>query len=463
MRQMSKKIKEKIINNQILYFVLFALAIYVLQKLTFSWGADDVVNSYEHRYNYLSIIGEFKHIFEQGGNWTSRIIVYLVGRLAAQLFSRTTYEIWFVLNSVIFTILAYNIAAIGETEDKKYTKLIAIFSMFFVPFLYFKSAGWYVTMVVYMWPIAAAVVCLRYVMQISTGLKKSIGSKLLIGLLLIYAANLETVAIFMTLVLFGIIILEIIKEKRVKISLVIYELICVAELLFHMISPGQQARYNQEIGYWFVDYETLSFLDKLELGISSTFDLFLFQPNMIFLIFTFLLCYIVWTKYDSTNKRVVASIPFLTTLLLGTLKNITSILFPNIISNINASNTRGVVTVQTCYNFEKYMPIIIIAVVCISIVLSLIMAFDDFNKIMLTEFIFLGGAASRIAMGFSPTVWASGRRTYIMMFYSFSILLILLIGEIMSESDEKKKKVILSFMGVLGTISYIEAMFIPNW
>ena len=72
---------------------------------------------------------------------------------------------------------------------------------------------------------------------------------------------------------------------------------------------------------------------------------------------------------------------------------------------------------------------LVISVVCVCVIMSLFMIFEQ-KMFILTTFIISLGFMSRIIIGFSPTIWAYSTRTFIFMYISIIICLFILYQEI---------------------------------
>ena len=83
---------------------------------------------------------------------------------------------------------------------------------------------------------------------------------------------------------------------------------------------------------------------------------------------------------------------------------------------------------KAAYSFEPVPDIVFLIVIAI-VLLSLYQAFDNKKTFFISFIVLCFGLGSRLMMGLSPTVWASGHRTFFIMFLALIIVLIKIIDE----------------------------------
>ena len=84
----------------------------------------------------------------------------------------------------------------------------------------------------------------------------------------------------------------------------------------------------------------------------------------------------------------------------------------------------------TLFSPKTWVPDIILTLVCLSILFSLYVILENKKTYLLTLFILTLGFASRMIMSFSPTIWVSGPRTCIFMYFSIIITIFILYQEV---------------------------------
>jgi hypothetical protein len=284
-----------------------------------------------------------------------------------------------------------------------------------------NSAGWAATTTNYMWPLALGLFSLIPIRKIWDGEKIKFWQYPLYTLALLYACNQEqTCAIIVCLYLLFTVITTI-RDKKLHPYLLIQTLFTIASLIFILTCPGNYERQGSEISENFKDIGMLSTLDKLGLGFTANFSEIFTKGDLVFLMFTGLIYVYIMTNYKDKLYRVVAAIPFLSILVSHYFRRLTEKFFPFINLFFDEFGTKDVkLTAANCNNLFNVLPIVFSLGITICIVLSLLLIFKKLkNNVALL--IFLAGLASRVMMGFSPTVFVSGERTRI--YFDFAMII----------------------------------------
>ncbi|EGO9501611.1 hypothetical protein DQ176_12745, partial [Enterococcus faecalis] len=82
-------------------------------------------------------------------------------------------------------------------------------------------------------------------------------------------------------------------------------------------------------------------------------------------------------------------------------------------------------------------------------------SFDDKKTAIFLAILMIMGFCSRVIMGFSPTVWASGMRTYYILFIVVAIIVLTAIKEIMKNISPQKKDLLSFNLTMLGISTFI--------
>ena len=258
---------------------------------------------------------------------------------------------------------------------------------------------------------------------------------------LIFASNQEQACaiLFGTYLLFAI--LMIIKNKKIHPFIVIQNILVIASLVFILTCPGNSVRTQTEIENQFNDFEMLTVLDKIGLGLTSTMGVIIDKGNIVFAIMSILIAVNIFLNYKERLYRVVSLVPVFTILSLCYFAKITTEIFP-FFGTLKGLITEEQVmlTAVNCNNMLYVIPIILAAANFICITMSLLLMFKTLNK-NTALLVFLVGLASRLIMGFSPTVFLSGERT--MLFFEFAMIIvsILVWQEIIKKTDKSEKKI----------------------
>jgi len=221
---------------------------------------------------------------------------------------------------------------------------------------------------------------------------------------------------------------------------------------------------------WYPEFESLGFIGKVQLGYTSTLAHLFATPNTVFPLFAIVLCILVYHKYKSLRYRAIATVPIV--LYLVSLSVVTSqmsifdswtISFENVMNWVDSIRyvRSGVVLItQDNYtNLLSYVPVISFTLCALCVLFSLYYAVDksDLEQATFRPYtlilLILVGFATRVVVGFSPTVWASSLRTFIILYFAFIVCIIYLNKELL-ELRLRYEYVIWAIMIIFATASF---------
>jgi hypothetical protein len=118
----------------------------------------------------------------------------------------------------------------------------------------------------------------------------------------------------------------------------------------------------------------------------------------------------------------------------------------------------GIITLQNFTQIQSYVAYFLLYISASLIVILLYLIFDNSWNSLIIIGIYLLGISSRIILAFSPTIWASGERTYAFMFISLIICNIMMFQQIVKVNLLKFSKYFIIFIGTLATMSYLNLL-----
>lgn len=450
-----EKVKEKfnkfLQNGRGAIFVLFVLEIIATMFITPNKFDDEFFISQIQNASILSFVTS------RYTTWTSRVIIEFV--LCFVL--KTSKYLWILIEAGMVTLAAYSISKIFVKDNKKENNIMLMFMVLIYPLNVMNGAGWAATTTNYMWPLATCLFALIPIKKIWNEEKIKLFEYPLYSLALLYAGNQEqTCAILIgCYLLFSVFM--VIKNKKIHPYMVIQSLLIIASLIFILTCPGNYVRNEHEIVENFKDFEMLTILDKVGLGLTATNSILVGKGNITFLLLTTLIVVYVLSSYKEPLYRTVALIPFLSVILLSYIPNTASNLFPFLVSfkkvfmqdqvMLNAGNSN---------NLLFAVPVIFAFVNIGCVILSLLLIFKNLKDNM-ALFVFLVGLASRLLMGFSPTIFASADRTMIFFEFSMIIASIIIWQELIKRTDkqdikiQKKTSLVIKCAGMLQYLNVI--------
>lgn len=337
--------------------------------------------------------------------WSSRLLIE-----AVLVFMVQRVWLWRVLNSLVLTGIAVLCAKLagGEKEPVLGWGLCAM--VLLIPCDVLNEAGWIATQVNYTWPALCALAALLPVKRTLCGEYLPIWEAVFAVPALLFAANQEQFCAALLALLAAGLIRTICIYKRIPWFCALELLLCMGMLVGIVLCPGNKARYAAEIGAWFPNYGELTFAVKAEMGYSSTGFGLIMQKNAMFLSFSLLLAVPVWLKSRNFLTRVISAFPAAASLMLGFFPQTLEVVLPRIARMRNMLGETG--TGATILSPGTLMPDLLLLAIFLCVVYSLFTGLGAQNGWMMLYALCVG-LATRLVMGFSPTIWASGTRTFI--------------------------------------------------
>ncbi|MBS7008871.1 DUF6056 family protein [Anaerostipes sp.] len=321
--------------------------------------------------------------------------------------------LWKAADTVICILLGAGLNYLLDNKGKNAVFTAALLCVY--PFMHMGSAGWRVTTANYLWPLAAGIGCLVLFKKFTENEKLSVAEYILYIAGLLYAANLEQMAI----VLAGCLCLLIIcyrDHKKAAALLIAGLLSVIGNLVFILSNPGNSVRVAKEIHDKMPEFIQLTFVDKLRLGFVSIFQHFTVVPNFILFIFCLLLILLAADRKFRGWKFAAAWVP------MG-LNIIYSLYFlADIIRKRSVEYTEPRVLPENAgqWAFQIAMgAAFLIFIICVIFVC--VEGLRDSRDRLLVISGFLIGGATRMALAFTPTMFASSTRTYLFLYMAFII------------------------------------------
>lgn len=305
-------------------------------------------------------------------------------------------------------------------EDINVLSVLALY-----PVMVLVDAGFMATTLNYLWPLTFGLAAI-YISLKDIYIEKNKWLDWTLCLFaLIYSANTEQMAVILLMFYSAMIFISRIKKPMVFLEW----LICVSGILYDFYANffKDNPRFARETSRYFETFTNLNPVQKFELGFSSTFLCLSMKICVIsipFVIFLAFLVYVTFKKYNTWSKRLPSAF-LLTITLTASLLSI----FPN--CTIYKFISGGYINYKmnmAIYSFSP-MPDIIFLTILILLLISIWFVIDDFEKRKNAFFILFCGIISRIMMGFSPTVWASGYRTFTIFLVSLVFIAIMIVNE----------------------------------
>ena len=425
------KKKTEILKNNFGYFILIFLIILSIHQL-FNFMNDDIT-FFSKVLNEQGIPAFIKVRYT---TWTSRIIIETM----LIIISRNIY-IWRITNSLVITLLIYTINKIFFDSNQKkgiYTSFI-VFLLY--PYYQMSEAGFAATTLNYLWPLTFLLYAFIPFQTIYKN--KKLNKKLMPTYVIafLYACNQEQAACI-GLFASAIFLIYCIKNKKsTKYPLTLF-LLSIFSIVLIIACPGNSIRKIAEMKNCYPDYINANFLDKIYLGVVSTCSI-LISNFLLILLFSTLIFTLVILKNNFEKKiKILGIIQFLIISLLSVYRVYTVISCHNILQ----AYTYGIFYYhpQIGHVFTMTIKNILIFVLCIGITLNYCyLIYKLLNKKSYFSILtLLAGCGTRVLMGFSPTIFASGNRTMIFMYFSILFVTLSLWKQYQKKFSKKQIKII---------------------
>lgn len=449
--QFSNNKMQTLIRWRYLPFYILTVGMFIIHfSLKLGWGDDKTMFFDALREDNTNLI---PFLVDRYYSWSSRIIIE-----ALLIVIVHTEPIWRLLDTAIIVLCAVSISKLIPSNNVSRMNWLIICMLFMYPFINMSSAGWIATTLNYFWPLAFGLFAMIPIKKILYHNKISWYEYLFYFPALIFAANQEQMcAILFTVFLIFTMYISLI-HKKINTFMILQTLICFISIIFILTAPGNYERKNSEIQTWFPDYINISFIRKIEMGFSSTWFEFVMKPNVIFTVF----CTLLFLCMVITQKKQlyiwIASIPLAASLIFGIFSKVLGETFPAILEIKNSITQYG--TGVNFASIRSWIPDSIIALVFISILISLFLIFNNKKNSVVMILIILLGFGSRMIMSFSPTIWASVERTYIFMYFAFIICSVFLYQVILTTEMSKFDPFIKIILSMITVLSFFNTLYL---
>lgn len=357
----------------------------------------------------------------------------------AAIFTYLNPIIWKTLNIAILFLIAVCIHKLFVPSKPLVLCTVVIFLM---DFNLLPSAGYVATSANYVWTSAATLVSLLPLKYAGKFVKCPWMYPICI-IAGIYAGNQElSGAIVVTVYTLFLGACLVKREKFYKYIWVQYG-VSILSLVFLFTAPGHINRSSAYHQFCIPEYLTLDFYEKFIRGITSTASVIVTGQTLIWPLFCFLLMLVVWIKNKEPMIRLLSVIPIAGSLILG---NFQKILLPEKVIDKFSYYTSWSYSVPdyrsidavTYTKWYSYIPLLTALILLGLVVLQIAWAFGKTKKGIILFLTFAAGFCTRIAMGFSPTIYGSSFRTFIFLYIALGICIVMLLDEIITSKDRIK-------------------------
>lgn len=464
---MKSNILKKIFNKTTLLIFIFGISFYFLN--TGLMTTDDKV--YSKAFNSFPTL--VKWINEFYNAWSGRITLTLM----INVFSNIPIIFFKLFNVSIFIILIFAMCKIASillddwNEKIKDIILIIFFCLiFFIPIPVINSGClWLAGSMNYLLPLSLMLVAI--IPFISEIKGKKINNKYYIFAIIsnILACFAEQTSAI--LLVFGVIcyIWSRLERREISRYLKLHLLIILIFTLINLLAPGNMSRSHKEMLQWYPSYEMLSLSDKLVQGYIRVANHLISDTTILFLIISILSSYFLITnkKVKMTNKLLTTNLLYIyiyIALVQLIFNNLLIKLFPNVnfekICNKFLFEFKNF-NIHTFYDKRVLIELIFSSYLIMNVAIQLIYSFKTKKTGIIVSILYCASICSSLVMSFSPTIFASGNRTFtvtdFLLVLISGILCTRLFNKFKEDGKYFKAKVIVfsTIIVVISVISYI--------
>lgn len=395
--------------------------------------------AYAERFGDDLDLAEF--LINQYYYWASRLIIQAVN-IPMVLADPWLWKILDTLVTVIFIVNVSDMFGVGNDEGKLKSGVIFFFLIWLVPMESLYSAGWITTSMNYLWTLSFGSVALRPLMHLIKNEKCSIWENIICPICALYSANIEqTAAILLGSYIVVGAYAVIVKKRKLNTICIVQLIIISALVIFSLTAPGNAVRNAAETQRCFPEFAGLGTMDKLCMGFIESTHYYLAAGYMqVCFVFAALSGILFLMASGKWYKKLTAFIPFAFYWFFG--HGGKALLYGGYLTR--GLNIVGVLGenrqlpglgrydgAQVAFQVIVYLAVL----ACVAVTIYFIHGKTE--ETVLELLILAAGFASRVIMGFSPTLYASGDRTAL---FSSSAILIVTMRNIRFWLDKEPRR-----------------------
>lgn len=367
--------------------------------------------------------GFFEFAIYRYKTWSSRLLIESV-----TMFMSNHYLLFDVTVLISVAIFFYCFNGIFLREEK-YRKLQFVSPVIFLlsfPSLFFASAGLIATVTNYLFPMISFVIAWYCIIQ------EKHWYTILSLPFLVFACMQEQFTVYAFILFVFALISSYLECKRINKNYFIATCVSLLGLVSGLLCPGSANRLTTETKIWYPGFETISFPVKIIKGYLET-NRVLFvtsELNIVYLLLVLIIVVSIMKKQYFATFVSGTVIYTVITQRLGMNSLLTAV--QRTIDNQNKSEIPNYFSLK-----ENLYPIVLYTLILCIVAVVVFMIFKEWKGGLTALVVLAAGYASRMTVSLSPTIYASGLRTYTPLIFSFVIVILLLSKEIFGIVIEK--------------------------
>jgi hypothetical protein len=442
-------------GSLLIFGLLFAL-LFVSHGFYPFLFADDAV-AYEQMQDVYGM-NAFAYASEEYANWSSRYLYNVIGRYL--VFAPGLY-LFLDLGADLLTVYLLYLL-IGE--KKPYFLALAASLFLLIPLEFYWEAGWIMTSVNYSWAICASLAVLYVLKRVKAG--EPIAWPLYLGAFLaaFYVLWSELLAALFFVLSLSLLVYFWLRKKRLDWFSLALGLMSLGGLLNAFLCPGNALRIAAEADHYFPGFGSLTFGGKIVEGYAFLAqNLFAypalntrlyFNNTMLFDLTLLFLLALAFAAHKKWYVIVLSALVFIGIVTLQILVSATPETFP----------------LAFLYDLSSALPydnpllwvfLSVALVLLLGLFAEILLIYGPRSRTTsLLWVLLLMGMGLKLALGFSPTVYASRYRTDFPL-YTVFILVSLLVLRSLTEQKKQLRIPLLAFLVVVALVVY--GFSFQNW
>ncbi|WP_373808970.1 hypothetical protein [Streptococcus ferus] len=348
--------------------------------------------------------------------WSSRLLI----ESATMLFSvhhRLFTCVLFLSTFLLFYGLDKILFAKGQYPLLRYASPLLFLLLF--PSSFYTGAGLIATVTNYYFPLITLVLAYLLVQSRKTFVL------VLAVLLQIFSVMQEQLAVVALLFYLFLVIMDYLNRSPIDYKKIGFALIALAGVISVKLSPGNAIRTVKETATWYPEFKNMGIAEKIYKGFMNTNNILFSGPNLLYVMLLLVLVLVI----VAALKKHVASLLISSGLFLLLILNYLN--FPTLLSTIQKINPEFSKFSELLENKYTFIYPILIYTSLLFLLAYLVLALLDYSQIGITaSFLLVAAYIGRMLVSLSPTIHASGVRTFQPVVFAVFLVIIILLKEV---------------------------------
>lgn len=454
------KLIKNIIKSEKFPFLILFLAMIILHRYINMVSDDIWFAKVTQTYSFNS------YIAMRYATWTGRVSVESI----LYYIFKNNASIWRIVNPIIITLFTFSISRIivgrnvlSKGENHIINWFICLGWFYISKEILNDSVFWITGSINYLWTITAMIIAL---IPYRDAIAKEYNGKFNIMYLIlsIFASSGQEQASLIMLAFSLIISVHlIIRDKKINKYLIIQTFFIILGSLVLFLAPGNVARTHSEINTWLPNYAFYTSWEFAFYGIQWFLDGLLNHSRVIFLLLLSIVGINSYKKHKGITNGTFTLIPLFGSVLLLVASMFSMYVdmpklmsnwvhFSNVYYSISNKLQNSLFDFYSTFNLYHISTMVYIFWIVLILLLPFyIVSILEFNsKSLYIVLIILAGICSAVAIFVSPTIYASGYRTFFPLNVLFFIVFILLLKNM----QQFLKRKYLIFFSIIPVYTY---------